>query len=262
LLAAFGDDRPGVGLDADSLPDIVWCDVPEGECIIGEDSKTLRVRIPAAFQISRYLITNAQYQAFVADGGTPARKFREPFGLSNHPVVGVSWDDAIAFCDWFTAQLWKKGALHKGEEVRLPSEVEWEYAARGPDEHIYPWGNHSPKPELANYHNTNLGATSAVGAFPRGRSSYDCEDMAGNVWEWCQDSWYNDYQDAPNDGSPRVNKDDKNSRVLRGGSWTFDAHDCRCAVRCWYNPGRRYEFLGFRVVLSACASFPTNEWAG
>ena len=146
------------------------------------------VRTPA-FQISRYPITNAQYQAFVDDGGY-TEKWRQcwtkegwewkgereqpakgggNFDLANHPVIGVTWYESVAFCHWLTKLLQAVGTLREDEVIRLPSEAEWEYAARGPENYIYPWGNDAPDPEWANYRDTNLGETSAVGCFPRGQ---------------------------------------------------------------------------------------------
>ena len=223
LLAKLGDPRPGVGLRDDGLPEIEWREIPAGSFLMGSDEYSDEqpihpVTLPA-FKMSRYPVTNAQYQAFVADGGTEPDKYREPFGLSNHPVVGVSWDDAMAFCAWLTAQLRNTGELQAAAVVRLPSEAEWEYAARGPESLIYPWGHEpQPDPELANYSETNLGATSAVGCFPRGVSRFSgCEELAGNVWEWCADDWHKNYKGAPEDGHIWRNKDEENMKIMRGG---------------------------------------------
>ncbi len=227
LLARLGDPRPGVGLRDDGLPDIEWCQVEAGEFMMGSDPEKdpdamsreqpqHPVRV-SAFKMSRYPITNAQYQAFVDDGGERPGTYREPFGLSNHPVVGVSWDAAAAFCEWFTKSLRQTGQLDDDEVVRLPSEAEWEYAARGKDGHIYPWGNEEPRPELANYDDTNLGETSAVGCFPQGTSVFSgCEEMAGNVWEWCLDAWHDSYDKAPNNGSAWEEKNCSERGVQRG----------------------------------------------
>ncbi|MCP4287422.1 MAG: formylglycine-generating enzyme family protein, partial [Gammaproteobacteria bacterium] len=250
LLAKLGDPRPGVGLISPpgrdvGLPDITWCDVSAGTFLMGSDKKLDRFardsEMPqhevtiAAFKMSRYPITNAQYQAFVDDGGKEPRKLREPFGLSNHPVVGVTWYDAMAFCDWLTKRLLDTGELKEGMVVRLPSEAEWEYAARGPDGLIYPWGNEpEPKPELANYDETNFGETSAVGCFPRGKSLFSgCEEIAGNVWEWCLDVWHDTHDGAPTDGSVREEGKDINLRLLKGGSWYYPSRRLRSAYRDW-----------------------------
>ena len=170
-----------------------------------DDEKPPHTVHVSAFQISRYPVTNVQYRVFIVDGGYSERTYwtdegwkwkekediTEPdwaggaFDLANHPVVRVSWYEATTFCRWLTIRLQKIGALSDHEEIRLPTEAEWEKAARGTDERIYPWGNDKITPELANYTDTGLGVTSTVGCFPRGVSPYGCEEMAGNVWEYC-----------------------------------------------------------------------------
>ena len=132
--------------------------------------------------------------------------------------------------------------------MRLPSEAEWEYAERGPESWIYPWGNEpQPNPERANYKDTNLGATSAVGCFPRGASLFsDCEEMAGNVWEWCLDVWHDNYEDAPTDGSARTSGGSR--RVLRGGSWCYEPRGVRSALRNFYAPSGGNRSIGFRLA--------------
>ncbi|MCP4288866.1 MAG: formylglycine-generating enzyme family protein, partial [Gammaproteobacteria bacterium] len=194
ILAHLDDPRPGVGLREDGLPDIVWCDVPAGEFLMGSDPKKDKeasdweqpqheVRL-SAYCIDRYPVTNAQYRAFVENGGYTERwqkcwtpegwEWKEKknvegpnvwgglFDLENHPVIGVSWYEAVAFCNWLTLCLREQGKLSDGQGIRLPTEAEWEKAARGHDGRIYPWGNEKITPELVNYGDTGLGATSAV----------------------------------------------------------------------------------------------------
>ncbi|MBN1218748.1 MAG: SUMF1/EgtB/PvdO family nonheme iron enzyme [Anaerolineae bacterium] len=263
MLAYLGDPRPGVGLRADGLPDITWCEIPAGPFLMGDDKQ--KVTLPA-YKMSRYPVTNAQFKAFVEAGGYQEAAFwteaieagdwrkgqvkrsvpffesgdvkwrdewanapydyGSPFNLANHPVVGVNWYEALAFCRWLSAQL--------GEQVILPDETQWEKAARGDDGREYPWGDEAD-PEWANYDETGLGATSAVGCFGGGVSPYGCLDMAGNVWEWCQD-WYDE---------------DKDFRVLRGGSWLSYQFSARCSYRGsrWPLNVRDYDF-GFRLVVS------------
>ena len=246
------DIRLGIGLDENGLPEIDWCEVPAGEFIMGEgpDEHTVNV---SAFQISRYPITNVQYQTFVKDGGYTEKwqqcwmtegwdwkrqrntigleRYNNPFYLPNHPVVGVSWYEVSAFCQWLTQRLRQNGNLLEGQEIRLPTEVEWEKAARGDDGRICPWG-YEITPEFAHYSDTGLGVTIAVGCFPRGTSPYGCEDMSGNVWEWCKNRW----------------NPSGTNRGLRGGSWDSGAEGCRAACRGGRPPGDRVNNVGFRLV--------------
>ena len=158
-------------------------------------------------------MTNAQYAAFVRAGGYRQRRYwtaagwrwregddvvapedyGEPYNLANHPVVGVSWYEAVAYCRWLTEALRAAGELDEGETVALPGEAEWEKAARSADGRSYPWGD-APDPDRANYDDTGIGATSAVGCFPGGASPYGVEDLSGNVWEWCHTRWEGDYR--------------------------------------------------------------------
>jgi formylglycine-generating enzyme required for sulfatase activity len=228
------------------------------------------------FRISRYPITNTQYRAFIEDGGyqvaaywqaaadegywkdgkvedvygeewrdAPA-DFGVPFNLDNHPVVGVCWYEAVAFVQWLTDRLYRIEAIGREEVITLPTERQWEKAARGPDGFIYPWGK-AADPDLANYDDTGIGATSAVGCFPRGASPLPCgaQEMAGNVWEWCLTKFQEDYNNYRDDND--LGGDAR--RVLRGGSFNFSAKHSRCAARYWDFPLVRYNFIGFRVVL-------------
>lgn len=293
ILARLGDTRPGIGLQANGLPDLVWCKVPAGLFIMGSDpqhdKRTLaneqpqhQVELPA-FSISCYPITQGQYRAFVDSGGyqvadywleaqaagywqqgrikrvavrfeggdirtkeewaTIPAEFGSKFSLANHPVVGVNWYEALAFCRWLTDRLHQTGELAPHETITLPSESQWEKAARGPDGRIYPWGN-EPDSNRANYTETGLGATSAVGCFPEGRSPYGCEDMSGNVGEWCRTRRQDYGQLDPFDD----NFDGYLPRVVRGGGFNNYEPYVRCAVRIWNLPDDRDGFFGFRVV--------------
>jgi formylglycine-generating enzyme required for sulfatase activity len=246
-----GDPRPGVGV-RNGVPDIAWCPVPAGEFIMGNtkqtdadayDDETPQHRPTlAAFEISAYLVTNAQFESFVQNGGYTEKwkrcwtkagwQWKEDrsvpdkaggvFDLPNHPVVLVTWYEAVAFCNWLSDKL--------GRKVALPSEAQWERAARHTDGRRYPWGD-KLTPDHANYNATRISATSALGIFPKGASRCGAVDMGGNVWEWCLTKRRNNYESSADDdpeGSAR--------RVLRGGSFADDARDVRCAVR---SRGRR-----------------------
>ncbi|MGQ9628076.1 MAG: SUMF1/EgtB/PvdO family nonheme iron enzyme, partial [Anaerolineae bacterium] len=260
-LARLGDPRPGV---CTLPPD--WVEIPAGPFIMGDGSEQREVNISYDYRISRYPITNAQYEMFVKAGGYAERRYwteagwrwkgdriepdrpGQPYNLLNHPVVYVSWYEALAFCRWLTDYLRERGEIGEGEEVRLPSEAEWEKAARGTDGREWPWGNKFDS-ALCNMAGTGIGATSAVGIFPAGKSPYEVLDMAGNVWEWTR-SISRAYPYSPKDGRENLEAGADVFRVLRGGSFNFYHDYVRCAFRGGGNPGVRGDGYGFRVVLS------------
>jgi len=150
----------------------------------------------------------------------------------------VSWYEALAFCRWLSAQT--------GKPIRLPTEAEWERAARHTDGRIYPWGNRGNPAERCNMAGTGIGSTAAVGAFPGGHAECGAADMSGNVWEWCSTQWRENYQDyaAQVDDDPAGDA----RRVVRGSSFDNYQNHVRCACRIWVNPGLRNNHYGFRVV--------------
>ena len=160
---------------------------------------------------------------------------------ADHPVTQVSWEDAAAFCEW--------ASIATGKPLRLPTEAEWEKAARGTDGRIYPWGDAAPDAQRCNF-GWNVGDTTQVGRYsPQGDSPYGCADMAGNVWDWCSD-WYADKYYA---SSPRENPKGPASgqyRALRGGSWDDDGNDVRASNRYGFNPSTQYDYTGFRCAFS------------
>jgi len=246
------------------------------------------VNLPYSYKAAKYPLTNAQYELFVEAGGyrerrywteagwaekekpqrklwhsendpsllpwTGPREFGEPFNLPNHPVIGVSWYEAVAYCRWLTEVLRGCGELAEGWQIRLPTEAEWEKAARGTDGRTYPWGE-GFDPEKANGKETEVESTNAVGIFPDGVSPYGCHDMAGNVWEWCatkvEGSSYSDrkFKPYPYQVENEWTADylaSETRRNVRCGSW-YDVTDVlRCVVRNSSDPFKDYGGVGFR----------------
>jgi formylglycine-generating enzyme required for sulfatase activity len=245
------DDRQGVGLTGEGLPDIDWVAVPGGEFPYQEGER----RRLEAFRIGRYPVTHGQLQAFLEapDGYADDRWWagfedpsREPrparWPIANHPRETVSWFEALAFCGWLGHRL---GVERQGLEIRLPTEWEWERAARGSGGRLYPWGDqyragHANIDEtLLSVGPNYLAQTSAVGLYPQGASPEGGLDLAGNVWEWC----LTEYAEPE-----RTGRADSESRVLRGGSWDGDQDGARADYRLDDHPGNRFESLGFRVL--------------
>lgn len=261
-LALLGDPR--FRADAWYLPDeplLGFVEIPEGPFLMGESAEQHKLKLPA-YYLARYPVTVAQFQAFVeASGFQPGDKDRLS-GVPNHPVVWVSWHDALAYCDWLTGVLrdWAGTpeplvTLLRGKDwkITLPSEAEWEKAARGsleednPDR-TYPWGDEAD-PNRANYDDTGVGTTSAVGCFPGGVSPYGIEDLSGNVWEWTRSRW-KDYPYDPADGRENLEAGDDVRRVVRGGAFGNSTRSVRCACRYNDNPDDRSTLYGFRVAVS------------
>ena len=199
----------------------------------GRESPVHKVTL-LGFRIGRFPVTVQEFGAFLADG---KGKFTEPEDWErqkqypNRPVVGVSWFEAAAYCSW-------KGG-------RLPTEAEWERAARGPDGSRYPWGDKPPLDTSHANHKMVVGHPTPVGLFPKGNSSEGLCDMLGNVWEWCGD-WYGPYE-MRSPENPRGPQDGK-YKVLRGGSWIDDPLVVRVSVRFWDDPSVRDNDRGFRCA--------------
>lgn len=284
------DDRPGVGLHPDGLPDILWCEIPGGRCRIGGDDKawrSLRVQEAelASFRMATYPITFQQFQPFIdaADGYHDVRWWQglaeqqtkpgnQAFPYPNHPRERVSWYEAVAFSRWLSAKL--------GYEVRLPTEIEWERAARGLHGRAYPWGGEY----ISGYANIDetarfglgrkpvgpyfVGQTSAVGIYPLGASPERVLDLAGNVWEWTLTRWADVAEALPaGEGGllPRLTSALPNTppqasaepndlshaepRVVRGAAWDLgEVWGARGARRGESWPAVRGNNLGFRLV--------------
>ncbi len=225
--------------------------VPAGEFLMGSDPARdphtqpserpqHRVRVSEYF-ISRTPITWQQFTRYRA-----AMKMEGPMtppGHDLHPVTQVSWDDAVAFCNWLSGPGWK---------YRLPTEAEWEKAARGPNAQIYPWGDVWGG-DRANANNTHTGTT-PVGAYaPAGDSPHGLQDMLGNVWEWCQD-WYDSetYAQITAIQDP-VGPTVGDGAVIRGGAFDSPLRHARAAARNWDYPFKRRANVGFRVIAQSIA---------
>ncbi len=210
-------------------------------------------------------MTWIQFQVFVNDpDGYGSAKWWEglekrstapedaQWSIANHPREKVDWDEAVAFGRWLTVRLRAAGMLSGSEEARLPTEEEWERAARGPAGRQYPWGDgyHSGQANInetwehAEVGELNLGRTSAVGMYADGATPAPegVHDMAGNVWEWC----LNEYHQPD-----RIQVGGTAARVVRGGSW-YNGHDyARASFRDRPYPGHRFTIFGFRLVVSS-----------
>ena len=215
-----------------------------------DDEGPVREVAVAPFQIGRYPVTVQEFKPFVEDEDSGYRSamrtamgedappqpedWEEQILHPNRPVVNVNWFVADAYCKWLTAESAKTPL---GRTYRLPSEEEWEFAARGKEGRKYPWGNEPPDINRANYDDSHIGAPTPIGLFPNGStppvdpSPFGIDDMAGNVWEWTAD-WYDNRNDT---------------RVVRGGCWNNNSTGLRAASRVRNEPGVSFNNSGFRV---------------
>ncbi|MCC7164539.1 MAG: SUMF1/EgtB/PvdO family nonheme iron enzyme [Anaerolineae bacterium] len=310
-LGELGDPRPGIHVPpllseqepnagASILQHLLWCQIPAGpfwmgssknakdkhydpEAYADEVGQTEKYKkIDKPFYISRYPITNAQFDVFLGaadgfrkskwweglaktDNTEPPPKYGGVFDLSTHPVINITWYQAVAFSRWLNQflpggdlQIWTRDGIKsvqaqilfsdsKSPVLRLPTEAEWEKAARGPNGRKYPWDG-GITPEHANYSDTGIGATSAVGSFPRGASEYGVLDASGNVWEWTLTKWTSDYADYVHQEDYGLESESR--RVVRGGAFDNDSRVVRCAFRGLGYPVNRLRSRGFRVVVA------------
>ncbi|HSR30164.1 MAG TPA: SUMF1/EgtB/PvdO family nonheme iron enzyme [Anaerolineae bacterium] len=232
--------------------------VPGGEFEMGSNDPFYNNERPPhavaldGFWMDQTEVTNAQYRACVAAGAckTPSdtNSFTYPdyyddLAYNDYPVIYVNWYRAVAYCQWVGG--------------RLPTEEEWEYAARGPEGRWYPWGDMPDRTRL-NFCDSNCPlahadqavddgypGTAPVGSYPAGASWCGALDMVGNAWEWVWD-WYGFY---PSEVNPSWLASDMQDRVIRGDAWDTDGDHARCTFRSWFNPARSHDSIGFRCVL-------------
>jgi formylglycine-generating enzyme required for sulfatase activity len=230
-----------------------FCEIPAGSFIMGSDREADKyaysdecpkhIASSSTFLIAKYPVTVAEYACAVRQQVIPepyehkSVTWSQQLQSPDQPVTSINWLEAVAYCSWLTSLL--------GRPIRLPSEAEWEKAARGTDGRIYPWGN-DWNPDLANTPDQGPGSLTPIGYYPEGSSPYGVQDLAGGVWEWCS-SLYTPYPYNPEDG--RENFSIAGDRVMRGGAWYCAPYNARSACRGIGFNGQ-YRGGGFRIVAS------------
>lgn len=235
--------------EADCGDDIIMIYIPPGKFIMGtnnpwgkwnEDEKPAHEVYLDGYWMGKYEITWDQFDQFCAETSKEIPDYADAgWGRGKRPVIFVSRHDASAYCKWLSV----KTGLH----FKLPTEAQWEKAARGTNGQLFPWGNQWPNEELANFGNdVQAGITKPVGSYPLGESPYGLIDMAGNVWEWCTD-WYGPYSAGPqkNPMGPQSGE----FSMLRGGSWHDEPQFISCTNRYPAKPSFRGYIEGFRLCL-------------
>jgi formylglycine-generating enzyme required for sulfatase activity len=221
----------------------------------GEDQHEVAL---STYYLAIYPVTVAQYQAFMDEAGyVPADEdgwWSRDNEYDNHPVEWVNWHDALVYCAWLTEALrgWRDTPeplatllRDRGWQVTIPSEAEWEKAARGPEGRAYPWGD-EPDRRRANYWDTGFGMSGAVGCFPDGASPYGVEELSGSVWEWTR-SLYRAYPYRADDGREALDGDGE--RVIRGGSYRSVRRFIRCTYRTPSAPTQLRPGQGLRTAI-------------
>lgn len=234
--------------DAPFAPEMVV--VPSGSYLQGDETKPVNnvnrreVTIAHRLAVGRFPVTFEEWDFCHADGGTKLKPKTE-WGRDRQPVMRVSWDDITNdYLPWLNRRLGLSGAT----AYRLLSEAEWEYCCRAGTETAYSFGDTITKGQ-AQFSEGDWGSakqTVEVGSFPS--NAWGLHDMHGNVWEWCEDAWFDNYQDAPVDGAARRSANTSVSRVLRGGSWGYQPGFLRSASRDRYAPDIRGRNYGFRLA--------------
>jgi formylglycine-generating enzyme required for sulfatase activity len=282
ILASVADAQTDKGIKdcIDVCPEMVL--IPAGSFTMGSpasekghflDEEQHSVTVAKPFLLSKYDVTRGEFAKFVAEthydakeagctgaagvafGTSPKLNWESPgfTQTDRDPVVCVNWADAQAYVDWLSKKT--------GKPYRLPSEAEWEYAARAGTTTAYPWGN-APSHDNANYGEDDCCAglvsgkdqwmnTSPVGSFPA--NGFGLYDMNGNVWQWTQDCYHASASGGSADGAAST-AGDCDLRMLRGGSWFFSPVLARSANRVWFNPVNRYVIIGFRVARADTAA--------
>lgn len=274
-LGMLGDPR--FRKDAYFLPDdpmLGFLKVPAGPYLIGsspdKDPETNTKEIPMhevgllEYFIGRFPVTVAQFRTFVQNTGYKPINARSLDGLPNHPVTNVTWDEARLYCQWLQRVLtnWTEtppellAMLQTGDwELIMPSEAEWEAAARGSHARSYPWGGRFD-PRFANTEEARLGRTTAVGIFPGGTSPMRVLDQTGNVWEWTRSVYRIYYY---NSGDGREDYSSRDFRVLRGGSFANPRVYARTSFRSIYYPDYKANNIGFRLALHQIYEYEEQE---
>jgi formylglycine-generating enzyme required for sulfatase activity len=254
LAAGFALARGDPRYDGDGwMPEVVKVEM--GPFLMGEGDEQHIVDIPYDYWIGTYPVTNAQWRRFVEAGAYTTERYWTKAGWrqytqpeywdntmlngDNQPVVGVSWFEAVAYCRWLSEM--------RKQEFYLPSEAEWEKAARGPHGRIYPWGD-DWQDGCCNSEEAGIGRTSPVGSFPAGASLYKALDMAGNAWEWCATKYGMPYPYVLEDEWRTSYLEDDTGRSLRGSSWAGSRKGVRGAYRRSLSPRDRINTFGLRVA--------------
>lgn len=228
------------------VDEMVMLYVPEGIFLMGDDSdsaytneKPVHEVFLNAYWIDKHEVTNNQYKLCVEAGQCSMPKNAEFLNFQkyeNQPAVNITWLQAKEYCNW--------------AERDLPTEAQWEKAARGPNGQIYPWGDLQPDIKIANFNN-NIGKTTMAGNYPDGVSYYGLHDMAGNVWEWVNDWYSKDYYSSQTEWKNPEGPDSIQLKVIRGGSWNSPALHLRSSYRSWFIYDSSNEDIGFRCAMDA-----------
>jgi len=280
VLGLLGDPRLLDVRTGDAPIGGYWCPVEAGPFWFGDDrtEELQQTEQPYPFKIARFAVTNAEYRRFVeADGYNPdqpwwseeGRKWllpgghpvswedndqpitrpwswdQEQYNQPSQPVVGVSWYEAVAYAAWLTIQGHTHGWLPPDAVLRLLTWREWHRAARHTDQRRYPWGDAAPSPEHANYDETGLRTTAAVGCFPVGQAVCGVHDLVGNVWEWTATIWEQTQQPEPIGDVVQ-----QETPIIAGGAFPDSNERLCCGARNWIFPHSWYDDVGFRVIWS------------